>query len=342
MGLSRALVCAGAFVASSSLHIQEIKEKETVCISLAAYEEPAFIDALLANIDTFFESRTKVALHLNLATSYSNEDMDRWDVQKRALHVRRSGYNLSRWESDRVAVTTSMPPESPPDGKIGVRNLITPSVTEDRVGVRAFMGSVMTSHIMNAKTLEERWPGTCKYFIMQASNMMWVRKGAEEKVRKYRYSGIVGSNHPHAETWRHPFTAELAGQDKVYGWEQPEGAFFPMKQVIGFYTMLDKHMAAHATNFHELADFRAYFEASWLPTYMLHYAEDYRPEDEHVPPLCYRICHAGVASENDGMTMEELRKVMDGGKDMDNYFSVKRVSRDLNDPVTKYIISLSK
>eukprot|EP00928_Gymnodinium_smaydae_P078858 TRINITY_DN6291_c0_g1_i2.p1 TRINITY_DN6291_c0_g1~~TRINITY_DN6291_c0_g1_i2.p1 ORF type:complete len:359 (-),score=58.12 TRINITY_DN6291_c0_g1_i2:42-1058(-) len=338
MGLLRVLVCACAFVAVSSLQMQELTDIETVCVSLAAYEEPAFIDALLANIDTFFESQTKVALHLNLDTTYSSEDMERWDVQKRALHVRRSGFNLSRWESDRVAVTTSMHPA----GKVGVRSLITPSVTEDRVGVKAFWGSVMTSHIMNAKTLEERWPGTCKYFIMQASNMMWVRTGAEERVRKYRYSTIGASHHPHAETWRHPFTAELGGKDQVYGWEQPEGAFFPMKQVIGFYTMLDKHMAAHATNFHELADFRAYFEASWLPTYMLNYAEDYRQDDEHTPALCYRICHKGVPSKEDGMTMDELKKVMDGGGGMDQFYSVKRVSRDLNDPVTKYIVSLSK
>merc|ERR1712232_1179327 len=64
------------------------------------------------------------------------------------------------------------------------------AVTSERIAVRPYRGSVFYSHILNAKTMEKHWPGECGYWVLQASNMMWVRKGMEERVREYEFSPI--------------------------------------------------------------------------------------------------------------------------------------------------------
>eukprot|EP00928_Gymnodinium_smaydae_P021143 TRINITY_DN1822_c1_g1_i1.p1 TRINITY_DN1822_c1_g1~~TRINITY_DN1822_c1_g1_i1.p1 ORF type:complete len:379 (-),score=55.22 TRINITY_DN1822_c1_g1_i1:59-1114(-) len=318
----------------------------TVCISLAAFEEPAYIDALMANIAHFMEPTTKVALHLNAVHqgNYSDEDVSRWGGA--GLNLRRGAessdaYNIERWQSDRVAVTTS---NLVLDSAFG---LISPTVSDERVEVRAFMGAVMAAHVVNAKTMEKRWPGECAYFLMQASNMMWVRKGAEAVVRENKYSRIAMVKGPWAESGRHNFTAELSPDSKLFGWGQHEGSFYPMADVVGFYKMLDRHLEATKTTLEtSIVHFRAYFEESWLPTYVLNFASTYHTENNsaYPVPMCCRIMHYGERpKDTDGMTVEEIKQVLDpANKAMQKFYAVKRVSRVLEDPGTQFILAMSK
>eukprot|EP00928_Gymnodinium_smaydae_P021144 TRINITY_DN1822_c1_g1_i2.p1 TRINITY_DN1822_c1_g1~~TRINITY_DN1822_c1_g1_i2.p1 ORF type:complete len:344 (-),score=8.16 TRINITY_DN1822_c1_g1_i2:37-921(-) len=293
------------------------------------------------------EPTTKVALHLNIVSksNYSDEDMSRWggtglDLRRDA--ERSGAYNIERWQSDRVAVTTSNLALSSAFG------LIHPAVSEERVEVRPFMGAIMAAHVINAKTMEKRWPGECAYFLMQASNMMWVRKGAEAVVRENKYSRIRTAQGPWAHSSEHPFTAELSPDSKLFGWAVHEGSFYPMADIVGFSKMLDHHLeATQKTLETSVAHFPTYFEESWLPTYVLNFGSKFQEEklSEYPVALCYRIMHYDkhINQAEDGMTVDEIKKVLDpANEDMQKFYAVKRVSRLLENPGTQFILSMSK
>eukprot|EP00928_Gymnodinium_smaydae_P021147 TRINITY_DN1822_c1_g3_i2.p3 TRINITY_DN1822_c1_g3~~TRINITY_DN1822_c1_g3_i2.p3 ORF type:complete len:165 (-),score=22.64 TRINITY_DN1822_c1_g3_i2:849-1343(-) len=162
-----------------------------------------------------------------------------------------------------------------------------PTVSDERIEVNVWKGSILAAHVINAKTMEKRWPGECAYFLMQASNMMWIRQGAEAVVRQYEYSHIYLNKEPFPRTETHPFTAELSPDSTLFGWEIHEGSFYPMADVIGFYTMLDRHFEAAGTTLDSLVYFPAYFEESWLPTYALNFGSKIHKDkvDEYPQPL---------------------------------------------------------
>eukprot|EP00928_Gymnodinium_smaydae_P070935 TRINITY_DN54666_c0_g1_i1.p1 TRINITY_DN54666_c0_g1~~TRINITY_DN54666_c0_g1_i1.p1 ORF type:complete len:312 (+),score=43.34 TRINITY_DN54666_c0_g1_i1:72-1007(+) len=304
-----AAVVACATRAAAVMFAYPRNEGRTVCISLAAYEEPAFIDALLSNIDHFMEKDTKVALHLNARTEYSEEDLSRWN------------------------------------GRIpqGQGDVGRSRVSKERLAVEPFMGSVMAAHLINARTMEKEWPGQCAYFLIQASNMMWVKKGAEAVVREHEYSRINLVDAPWGHTADHPFTAELSPDGKLFGWAISEGSYYPMTDVIDFNARLDRYLEANGTTLKEsLEHCYAYFEESWLPTYALNFGSKYSLEkkDSYEYPMCFRAMNYDIV--DDGMSVDQVKEVLDpANREMQHFYAVKRVSRHVDSPGTQFIMSLS-
>merc|ERR1712203_206686 len=113
---------------------------------------------------------------------------------------------------------------------------------KQRVKVRPFKGSLLWSHMLNVQTMLQRWNkgsegGECAFFLYQASNMMWVRKGSEAEVRSRRYAQ-VRSIKPKGCSAGLPITKEVFGTKHAYGWGQPEGSFYPMSMMRKFHKQL--------------------------------------------------------------------------------------------------------
>merc|ERR1719277_237257 len=125
-----------------------IKEDATVCVSLPVFEEVGYIEELLTNFKFFSERSTKIAFHFDNNTEFDEDAVKR----------------IEALSSHRVALTKM------------------------RVPIKKIGGSILYAHLLNAKKLEEKWPGECKFFVMQASNMWWVRKGMETSVRTHHYA----------------------------------------------------------------------------------------------------------------------------------------------------------
>jgi len=282
----------------------------TVCVSLPVFEmEPSYIEELLNNFMFFTEPTTKVALHFDANTKYTEETMTRFN-------------GLA---SDRVALTRT------------------------RIPMRKFGGSILYVHLLNSRTLEETWPGVCKFFAMQASNMWWVRKGMEASIRKHGYAQLAVQPKSLAAN-SGPFWHELLPK-ALNGWGQPEGAFFPMRMVRHFNKYADAWLSRTHQTYQAILDVKIDVEAFWLPTYALNFAKDI-PEKSVGGnfALCYR--HMVDSSKNDSVPIEEIKDLIAGEKfihdTIDNklipaapFYAVKRVNRDLNHPTTKFVVSLS-
>ena len=117
-----------------------------------------WVEALLQNALAFSRRDTRVVVHISSTLSCAAVDLVRWN--------RSSG-------ADRV--------------------LVNPV----RLATRLGHGSVLYSHLLNARAAAARWRGCCCQFVMQASNMLWVRRGMEARVDELGCS--VGR-----EGWRKP------------------------------------------------------------------------------------------------------------------------------------------
>jgi hypothetical protein len=288
------------------------KLNSTVCVSLPVFEDPEYIEELLANFMKFTESTTKVALHFEADDSNVHYDTER----------------IASFASDRVAVT------------------------KRRIEIRKIGGSILFAHVLNAKTLEERWPGECDLFVMQASNMWWVRPGMENAVREHRYAQLAVQPHSLAAN-SGPFWHELEPK-ALNGWGQPEGAYFPMKMVHDFNAYMDGWLEKTHQKDSAVLDVRIYIEAFWLPTYALNFATDLPEESVGGDfSLCYRhMVEVAANYDKDSVPIEEVKDLIAGkefihnvvsGKDVRSaqYFAVKRVNRDLHHPTTQFIVSLA-
>merc|ERR1719343_1254133 len=161
------------------------------------------------------------------------------------------------------------------------------AVTRERIEIKKIGGSILYAHLLNAMTLDERWPGVCDLFVMQSSNMMWVRSGMENVVRKHRYAQ-VGRAYPQIASQSGPFWQELTRMGHT-GWGQPEGAFFPMSMIRNFKAFMDGWLARTHQHVDVLLNVRVFVEAFWLPTYAVNFQDDL-PEESVTGSyaLCYR------------------------------------------------------
>jgi len=308
----------GSLQSATAFQLLTKEPKETVCISLAAYEEKDYIDALIFNFLGFSERSTKLSIHFNNKTDYNGTETE--------------------WESDRVTVSAQ------------------------RVDVTPFHGSIMYAHLLNAKQMNKKWPGQCKYWVLQASNMMWVRSGMEEMVRSHKYSPIGGQTTPgdancatdHAKAMladggkkrdkELPFPAffdRLAGPQKMYGAAQPDGSFFPMNAVLGLFKMVNDFSEEIGDEGEFVFEAFCDLEDKWLPTYSLNWmglADDFPEKQRHESwtPLCY----SKIKDHPDSIPVSFVDEVHDGKHE--GYYAVKRVNRNPDHPVTSRIMALSR
>mmetsp|Transcript_69577 Transcript_69577/g.193602 ORF Transcript_69577/g.193602 Transcript_69577/m.193602 type:complete len:308 (+) Transcript_69577:87-1010(+) len=211
------------------------------------------------------------------------------------------------------------------------------TVTKRRIAVKPFKGSILYAHMLNAETMDKRWHKTCDYFVLQASNMMWVRSGYEAEVRQRRWGQIVkherrGCQHGH------DITEEiLEGGKGLYAWGQPEGSFYPMDTVRGFRDMMADYLKRN--NDHDgslVIHALCYLEAFTLQTYALNF-DDIPDVDSHAEarPLSWNHIHG--PKSKDFVPMDEIKKISRGASGWEGYYAVKRVQRDLTHPVTRFI-----
>ena len=57
-----------------------------------------------------------------------------------------------------------------------------------RIATQLGHGSVLYGHLLNARAAAARWEGCCCSFVMQASNMLWLKTGWEGRVEELRSS----------------------------------------------------------------------------------------------------------------------------------------------------------
>lgn len=290
----------------------EHPERARVCISLAAYEEPWWIDAVLENAQKFLEPNTTIMLHLNSEAEYSEEQIAQWN---KSIH----------------------------------RVFVTP----ERIAAQRFHGSILYSHLMNVKYL----PSNCHYILLQASNMLWMRRGVEDAVRDQHLGGVNNITckcktecmcrkrmlHDFFRNWLVSLGGPVNETTPVMGWGQHEGAFYPVSIVKEFTEYLNKYLetpqrslAAEVLNAMDDA------EEYWLQTYALNRVPW---KKEYGPALAlFDTTEAGVS-------LDEVKAIEKGEKPPPpfwnddrfgnhGFFAAKRVMRDLQNPVTSYIMSL--
>lgn len=258
---------------------------------------------------------------------------------KLAIHLdRHSSYNGSEprsWASNRIAITRT------------------------RVGVNRLEGSVLYAHMLNVKTMEDTWPGACKYWVMQASNMVWVRSGMEPHVRDYKYSPLGKHSKPmrcafdpvdHSQTFV-TFSDMIISKKikKIYGWGQPEGSFFPFSMVKQFERKMTRHSQDMDDNGSGIFRAKCPLESTWLQTYALNWESvpeglEFEERRKAMTPLCRNLISDGEKENGDSRKMSEVSKVMRGQEALEAHetsykynFAVK-----LSQPVTKFIVDLSK
>lgn len=225
------------------------------------------------------------------------------------------------------------------------------AVTKERVQVHKIGGSILYSHLLNAKTLEERWPGTCKFFVMQSSNMMWVRRGMERAVRQHRYAQLFVQENSLAAA-SGPFW-QLLERKGMHGWGQPEGAFFPMKTVTDFTKYMEDWLKQTNQDMEVILRLRVYLEAFWMQTYALNFATDIPPTSVGGDfSVCYRhLMERNRNYDRDSVPLNEIKDIIEGKERIHNeidhidpraaqYYAVKRVNRDMTHPTTRFLMNL--
>jgi len=128
-------------------------------------------------------------------------------------------------------------------------------VARRRIPVRWGTGSLTLAHALSALEAFKTWP-SCSHFLLQASNMLWIRRGMELPVRRLGCSVspwvIAAPNNFLRKAMRHPFTKAmipaLSGGDDAHGshqvWHYHEGSFYPLQTVVRF----ARHMLQWFTN----------------------------------------------------------------------------------------------
>lgn len=281
-----------------------------VCVSLAAYEEPWWINAVLENAKKFLEPTTVIMLHLNLEVEYSEAQLAEWNSTSQVI------------------------------------------VTPERVAAKRFHGSILYSHLLNVKYM----PSTCHYVVLQASNMLWMRRGVEDAVRDQHMGGVnkisckrEGSMcrkrmlHTFFRKWLVSMSGPIDYSAPQMGWGYHEGAFYPVSIVKDFLSYLLHYVFnTKRTISAEVLDAQDDAEEYWLQTYALNRIPW---KEEYGPAL------ALFDTTETGVTLDEVKAIQKGEKPpppfwkdtffgKHGFFAAKRVMRDLHNPVTSYIMSL--
>jgi len=287
---------------------------EAVCVSIVAHEEAEWIDILLENLMRFADRSTKVALHISNATTAS-KGSNTWESD-RAASLRRATQK-KMWESDRVAVSRQRSPVLPESG------------------------GVFMAHLKNARRLDEKWPDTCKYFVMQSSTMLWVRPGFEKRVRRRRY-GQAQESAPSCSA-KSSLTAALTQPHGLVGCAPSDGNFVPMDTVRRLDVLLQSRMRTAKQDESAVIDTECPLEDYWLPTFVLNFDADKLPKDHTSEnlPLGWKHVDGNASGDDGGTLFDEVKAIADGRPGWEPFHAVKQVVKDINQ-VSQFIFDLFK
>lgn len=324
---SIAIFTCGLLPASSLvLHANEgLSKEEPVCVVAPLYEDPEYINEFIENFLEFTEPTSKLAFHLNSVAEVEYKDAD-----------------LKNWKNH-------------PSGRV--------TLTDERIEVLKFGGTILLADLLNYRTLEKQWPGHCKYVTLQASNMFWVRKGMEQWVREKQYAVLAVQQNSLGDR-SGAFWDEMVKKGRgLKGWGPPEGSFFPASTLSGFSKMLEQHVQQKHTD-EETAMSRdavdaVYLEAFWLQTYALNFdskSKEWETAQKNGldNSVCYRhMVEKAADYDKDSVPIEEVKQLEKASEVIDDridntkikaagFFAVKRVNRDMHHPTTKYIMSLAR
>ena len=273
------------------------------CISLVAYENVVWIDALLDNALTL--TGAHVALHLNSQSAYDAFDLERWAAMERVV--------LSQ---QRVAVSRNT-------GSILYAHLIN---------ARTLNASFpCTEIVLQASNMAWVRPGmdaevTRRHsFLTDDAALANVSAASCSAL----YAGRVGANQICSAALSSPIVQHLSRRRGLWTWKAHEGSFYPLAWVLEFGAVLDSW--AQANRFNVLAA-TPMPEEFWLPIWVLN--EKAPPAEASGPQVAMRgpeDCDYCISRE----AIDGIRT--NGGP----YFGVKRVERDLSNEVTQYVFSLA-
>ena len=236
-------------------------------------------------------------------------------------------------------------------------------VSQERIHVSRFTGSILWAHLTNARAIAREFP-RCGHVVLQASNMVWVRRGLTAQVRKRGASihlpghflvspdsSLAGSHHivePPTPEWSQsldsPIMRSLMAPRNIATKQQHEGSFFHTGALTTFASFLDDWAAAQPEGNLSSLIIRASFpptaapEEVWLQTWLLNFRRDELRPPPPTGHLSDVLCLFPVAAPEYYTTREEVRCVRNGRSSSRNgrFLAVKRVARDLEDPITRF------
>lgn len=275
--------------------------QEIVCVSAAVYEPVPYVNMFVRNFLKFAEPSTRLVMHLDAATDYLEHDIERWQ------------------DTAGGRVTSPL----------------------KRIPVKPFMGSILFAQMLNAEWADQHWNNECTYFVYQASNMMWVRKGFEAEVRSRRYGQMRANSEGGCDSGQ-SITKKLI-PNNMYGWGQPEGSFYPMSMVRNFYKVMINFFAVDGLpEEHWFQEIRCYMEAFSMQTYAINFEDEVQRNMtfyKDSKSLSWNHVTYGD-KDHDSCPKDEIIAIHEGKRGWEPYYAVKRVNRDVNHPITQYIDSL--
>mmetsp|Transcript_14929 Transcript_14929/g.29334 ORF Transcript_14929/g.29334 Transcript_14929/m.29334 type:complete len:452 (+) Transcript_14929:64-1419(+) len=153
-----------------------------------------------------------------------------------------------------------------------------------RISLKPLTGTYLFSHLLNFEYVSRRM--NINRFVLQASNMWWVRPGFEEEAIRHRCTTPRNIQRLSCNnTWRgcgsNFFRTEIAKGDT--GWQFHEGSYFTGAQMTEFLSFL---MKEQGVGIRELLRQDIPAEESWLPMFV-----ESRQRDVNEPctgrPMCY-------------------------------------------------------
>ena len=217
------------------------------CISLVAYENVVWIDALLDNALTLTGAR--VALHLNALSEYDAFDLERWAAMERVV--------LSQ---ERVAVSRNT-------GSILYAHLINART------LNASFPTTCTEIVLQASNMAWVRPGmdaevTRRHsFLTDDAALANVSAASCSAL----YAGRVGANQICSAALSSPIVQHLSRKRGLWTWKAHEGSFYPLAWVLEFGAVLDSWAQANRFNVLEATPMPEEF---WLPIWVLNEKAD--------------------------------------------------------------------
>ena len=287
-----------------------------VCVSLVAYEDAQWIDALLANAARFTTAR--IALHLNRLSTYDDARLAAWNGS----------------HGGRVALTA------------------------ERIVVAKAYGSILYAHLLNARTLAWRWPTACRLVVLQASNMLWLRRGMERRAARFAFSldarelaryvntSTEVARHLVAQPLYRALTTARAGRPAAFPMSYHEGSFWPLTSLLAFRDFMARALRASPGGgglrgglAGVLSRAANWPEELWLQAYVANHDPSYALALARGPLFSLavgQLCWRGKAHFPNGTSRPLVEAISDGTLKGGAQFFASKVQRGLADPVTRW------